>query len=170
MDSTLHTSHSTLCTPTSSILNTLSALVRQQGKHVQDCTRLFKQFVPQRCFVWLHSGFWAASCMCFPQTNSMKTKHPNHILWVVGAYILIMEDQTMAASYLWIIPFHLWPQMTQGFPLPSDVCPTQLAPQSVLILSLYAGVEKNHWFTCEERDFRPIQRRQNVDLIKNKLM
>ena len=36
-----------------------------------------------------------------------------------------------------------------GIPLPSHVCPTQLAPQSVIILSLYAGDEKTGGFTRE---------------------
>ena len=63
---TLHTplsSFPTLCTSPSSRFHSLQCTGTETW---ETCTRLFKSLVAQKCFTWVHSGSWAASCFLKP--------------------------------------------------------------------------------------------------------
>ena len=70
---TLYTLHSPLNTPLSSF-PTLCTSPSSRFHSLQctgtvtweKCTRLFKSLVAQKCFTWVHSGSWAASCFLKP--------------------------------------------------------------------------------------------------------
>ena len=110
LHSTLYTLHSTLRTPQSPLLtlhttfptqhstfftpHTLhSTLFRipQSTAHWygnrETCTRLFKALVSQRCFTWLHSGSWAASCFAVWKVKFQQGFDMGFV-WKLGSLVL----------------------------------------------------------------------------------